>query len=200
MANASSTSTIPPPPAGLNYIASLEPSITLLMIGTVWSSMLIPLLIILFAFSSSSIRRRPLFGLNVTAVLLGIILGIINGYLAVTFHPLHACSPLLPCFPPLTPIKQSIFVAFAAILLCLPVFMDTILIFRVFMVYPPHTMAWPRRLVIFGPPIMFKILRVANLIVFLVKWTKIVTESLDPVVAGQAAWGSLPWTKIEWFI
>ncbi|KAJ6487814.1 hypothetical protein C8R45DRAFT_930043 [Mycena sanguinolenta] len=100
---------------------------------------------------------------------------------------------------PVTPIKQSVFVAFATILLCLPVFMDTILIFRVFMVYPPHTMAWPHRLVIFGPPIVFKILRVANLIVFLVKWTHIVTENLDPVVAGQAAWGSLPWTKIEWF-
>ncbi|KAF7351327.1 hypothetical protein MSAN_01564200 [Mycena sanguinolenta] len=74
-----------------------------------------------------------------------------------------------------------------------------ILIFRVFVVYPPRTMSWPRRLIVFGPLIVFKIIRVANLTVFLVKWIKLVAEIRNPVVAGEAAWSDLPWTKIEWF-
>ncbi|KAJ7368515.1 hypothetical protein DFH08DRAFT_796431 [Mycena albidolilacea] len=40
-----SSSFVPsPPPPGLNYLAAIQPSMSLLMIGTIWSSMLIPVI------------------------------------------------------------------------------------------------------------------------------------------------------------
>ncbi|KAF7351319.1 hypothetical protein MSAN_01563400 [Mycena sanguinolenta] len=189
MSDAASSLVPPPPPPGLNYIAAIKPSVTLLMIGTVWCSMLIPLLVILFAFSSPSLRRRPLFILNVIAVLIGIVLGIANAYLEVVTSMLS----------PLTPLKTSVFITFTALVVYTPVFMDIILIFRVFIIYPPHTMPWPRRLAVFGPPIVFKFIRTANLIVLLVNLTTLINNGLNPIVAGQIAWSTHPWTKVEYF-
>ncbi|KAJ7157809.1 hypothetical protein C8R46DRAFT_1113019 [Mycena filopes] len=178
----------PPPPPGFNYIAAIKPSLSLLMIGTVWSSMLIPLLVILLLFSNSEMRRKPIFIMNLIAVLAGIILGALNVYLETT-----------AIISPLTPIKGSVFIGFVSVQLYLPVFMDTILLVRLFVVYPPQTISWPGRLLVFGPPILFKFLRVSNLAVFMVRWTQLVKGTDSPLQAGQALWGSQPWTKIEWF-
>ena len=52
----------------------------LLLIGTVFSSFLIPVVVILFYFSDSFLRRRPVFLLNLSGVLLGLVEG------AVTIH------------------------------------------------------------------------------------------------------------------
>ena len=76
--NASIMSNRPPP--GTNYIAAIEPSLNLLMIGTVWSSFLIPIAVSLFFFSTSSLRRRPVFILNVLSVGLGLVQGALNIY------------------------------------------------------------------------------------------------------------------------
>ncbi|KAJ7157788.1 hypothetical protein C8R46DRAFT_1112969 [Mycena filopes] len=178
----------PPPPPGFNYIAAIKPSLSLLMIGTVWSSMLIPLLVILLLFSNSEMRRKPIFIMNLIAVLAGIVLGAMNVYLETT-----------AIISPLTPIKGSVFIGFVSTQLYLPVFMDTILLVRLFIVYPPQTISWPGRLLVFGPPILFKLVRVSNLAVFLVQWTPLVKGTDSPLQAGQAFWGTQPWTKIEWF-
>ncbi|KAJ7278118.1 hypothetical protein C8J57DRAFT_1060122 [Mycena rebaudengoi] len=178
----------PPPPPGLNYIAAIKPSLTLLLIGTVWSSMLIPLLIVLLVFSTPGLRRQPLFILNLVAVLVGIILGIMIIYMEVT-----------AIIAPLTSIKASVFIGFVTLNLFIPVLMDTILIVRLFAVYPPRSISWPRRCVVFVPPITFKIIRTANLIIFLIKWTKLIHDGESPLFGGQALWGDQPWTKIEWF-
>lgn len=73
----------PPPPPGLNYIAALGPLINLLMIGTVWSAMLVPLLVTLFVFSTRELRRRPVFAMSVIAILLGLFEGAANIYCEV---------------------------------------------------------------------------------------------------------------------
>ncbi|KAK7048096.1 hypothetical protein R3P38DRAFT_2505659 [Favolaschia claudopus] len=178
----------PPPPPGLNYLAAIQPSLTTLMTGTVWSSMLIPLLVVLLLFSTSGMRRKPLFILNLFAVLTGIALGIINVYLGVT-----------EILSPLTVIPGSLVMGYVSMILYLPVYMDTILLVRLFVVYPPHTISWSRRLVVFGPPILFKLIRASVLIVYLVKWTRLVQGHDNPLQAGELLWGSLPYTKIEWF-
>ena len=73
----------PPPPPGLNYIAAIQPSITFLMIGTVFSGILLPLLVALFHFSTKHTRRQPIFILNVISITLGLTLGIYNAYIEV---------------------------------------------------------------------------------------------------------------------
>ncbi|KAF7328830.1 hypothetical protein MVEN_02512100 [Mycena venus] len=178
----------PPPPPGLNYIAAIKPSLSLLMIGTVWSTMLIPLLAVLLFFSTRDLRRQPMFIMNVVSILAGLAIGMINVYLEVT-----------AILYPLTQAKKSVFIPFVALIMYLPVFVDTILLIRLYVVYPPRTISWTRCLIVFGPPLTFKIVRVANLIVFLVQWNSFLQERESPLVAGQTLWGSQPWVKIEWF-
>ena len=69
-----------PPPVGINYATVLDPPITFLVIGTACSATLIPLLVVLFFFSNSSIRRQPVFILNVLMIALGLCEGAINIY------------------------------------------------------------------------------------------------------------------------
>ena len=79
MSSASATAPgFTPPPPGLNYAAALDPSIKFLVIGTACSATLVPLLFVLFFFSNSSVRRQPVFILNVLMIALGLCEGVIN--------------------------------------------------------------------------------------------------------------------------
>ncbi|KAJ8689704.1 hypothetical protein PTI98_012578 [Pleurotus ostreatus] len=55
----------------------LQSWITYALIGSCFSSLLVPVLIALFFFSTSDIRGRPIFILNVMALLLGIGEGVV---------------------------------------------------------------------------------------------------------------------------
>ena len=79
---------IPPPPPGLNYVAVIDPSLTLLMISLAGASMLIPIGIALFFFSNSTQRKRPVFILNVISVAAGLVQGVLSVYNQVCYpHP-----------------------------------------------------------------------------------------------------------------
>ena len=68
----------PPPPPGLNYIAIIKPSLTFLVIGCICTAMLVPITVILFFFSTPSLRRKPIFILNVMSILLGFTEGVLG--------------------------------------------------------------------------------------------------------------------------
>ena len=65
-------------PAAISY--EIEAAVNLMLIGTVWSSFLVPIAIALFFFSNSRMRRQPIFILNTLAIALGLALGGINIY------------------------------------------------------------------------------------------------------------------------
>lgn len=81
-----------PPPEGLAYIAAIRPSLNLLMIGTVWTAVLVPIAIALLLFSTSELRRKPIFIFNLIAILLGIAEGVLNGYLEVRTDTFALCT------------------------------------------------------------------------------------------------------------
>lgn len=58
------------------FVTAVGPGLTILMVTTILSSMLVPLLVAVFAFSTSKSRRHPLFMFIVFDILLGIGLGI----------------------------------------------------------------------------------------------------------------------------
>lgn len=55
------------------YTQGIRPALAFILIPTVFGSMLLPLLIMLFALSTPQSRRKPIFILNVVSVALGII-------------------------------------------------------------------------------------------------------------------------------
>ncbi|KAF9467439.1 hypothetical protein BDZ94DRAFT_1280433 [Collybia nuda] len=148
---------IPPPPPGFTYIALVTPCLKLLMIGAVWAAALVPLLVQLLFLSNSNVRRQPIFLMNAFSVTMGIVVGIMN-------IKIYATLILAPAddFPTRT------LLAYLGMILFLPVFMDCILAFRLYVVYPPRTTPKTQLAAIFIPIIIFKIVRTANLIVFMV--------------------------------
>lgn len=66
------------------YAKAMRDPISFLMIGTVLSAMLVPLLIALFAFSTPQTRRTPIFIVVVLQVLLGLALGAWNAAIMVS--------------------------------------------------------------------------------------------------------------------
>lgn len=73
----------PPPPPGTNYIAVISDSLFPLMVGQTLGSMLIPIVIAVFFFSTTSMRRSVMFWSNVLVLLLGITASALNAYLEV---------------------------------------------------------------------------------------------------------------------
>jgi hypothetical protein len=74
----------------------LKSSLTFVLIGAVFSSLLIPMLIALVLFSTQDTRRRWLFHLNALALAFGIVQGILlSGLYVSTPHFLSAPRPLI---------------------------------------------------------------------------------------------------------
>ncbi|KAJ8078441.1 hypothetical protein PM082_012723 [Marasmius tenuissimus] len=181
-------STSVPDPLAL-FVEAIRAPLNMLIIGAVWSAALVPLLVILFFWSTPSLRRQPIFIMNVAAVVLGIIVGILDIKLSVgrILNPTQA-------FP------ASYLLAFTGMVILLPVFVDCILAFRLYAVYPPRTTKKPLLALIFLPIILFKIARLTNLLVFIVQYAIECAgvSDLEANILFQQIWDHGVATKIEW--
>lgn len=65
------------------FTQAIRPSIGWVLTATALTSILIPILIALFYFSTPTSRRQPIFILNVLSILFGIALCVWNNYLEV---------------------------------------------------------------------------------------------------------------------
>ncbi|KAI0324813.1 hypothetical protein GY45DRAFT_1262112 [Cubamyces sp. BRFM 1775] len=180
------SSAFPPPPPGLNYVAAIEPSLNLLLLDTILSSFLIPIFVILLYFSTPATRYKPIFIMNVLSIALALALGSINIY--------NQSRAILA-----KPVNPTLNTAFASILILAPLFSESILVFRVVAVYPLRFMWWPKRILVYGPIIAFKGARIANTVIFIVRWVQLNKHAYNPLQTGQDAW-NLPNVKIEWIL
>ena len=87
-------SAFPQPPPGLNYIAAIEPSLTILLINVILSSFLVPTLIVILYTSTQATRRKPIFVMNIVSIVLAFALAAINTYNLVRMQQLY--TPLHP--------------------------------------------------------------------------------------------------------
>ncbi|KAH9478635.1 hypothetical protein JR316_0009092 [Psilocybe cubensis] len=184
----SAPNVFPPPPVGLNYIAAIQPSLTFLMIGTVWGGILLPLLVALFFFSSKTTRRRPIFILNVFSITLGLFMSI--------FNAIHAI------LTPLRPLNPDTALVFTVVITFTPWLVELILVVRLLAVYPYARTPKRTWFAIFIPLILLKIARFVNNTVYAVEYVQLVRNpgSADPISVAQRSWDSHPGTKIEWVL
>ncbi|PFH45066.1 hypothetical protein AMATHDRAFT_72036 [Amanita thiersii Skay4041] len=181
---------LPPPPTGLNYLLIINPSLSILMTELVGTAILLPLLIILFFFSTKQLRWKPIFILNVISILLGMTMGIIGiwaMYQGIT--------------NPHKPISSAHYGVIGVLITIVPLFVETILMFRILAVYPYHaTSKWLFTL-IFLPLTLLKIARLVNISIYIKHYLDILNSFEDPIIAGQVAWSSVgPNPKIEWIL
>ncbi|KAK0186624.1 hypothetical protein F5146DRAFT_137695 [Armillaria mellea] len=178
----------PAPPAGLNYLAAIRPSLNMLILGTAWSSAMVPLLLALFLFSSPKLRRTPIFILNVFSISMGICLGIMNYYMEI-----------IPIMSPEVTVPSSIHIAYTVIVTLLPLFTESILIFRVIAVYPLRELSRLSAATVYLPLICMKTARFVSIVVYWFTWFPDLSSGGDPIIVLQKGW-NLPFQKIEWIL
>ncbi|KAG2126093.1 hypothetical protein BD769DRAFT_1462803 [Suillus cothurnatus] len=169
----------PSPPPGTNYIAVIQPSLNSIMIGHTFTVILIPLIFALFYFSTPLSRRRPIFILNVVAIILAFTAGTMIDSLAL--------NP----WPPSINIAIGILGAFQSILV------DLILLLRLTLIYP-YTIVGPKRFVLITAlPVLLKIARLVNMFIFI----KVLADAARGPTGSEniaVVWATTPYLKIEW--
>ncbi|KAJ7593784.1 hypothetical protein C8J56DRAFT_884557 [Mycena floridula] len=182
MANISSstppTTGIPIPPEGVAFLAVARPSLILLLIGTIWTSMLVPLIVALLFFSTRDLRRKPIFILNLIAISLGFAVGIFN--FIVEYHAIMS---------PRDPMSIQASIAFTVVAGAVPIFVESILLFRLLAVYPPSRTRREVVIAIFGTLGLLKIARIVNVIIFMANWAAIAHQlSANPLIGAELSW------------
>jgi len=150
------------------------------MIGHTFLTLLLPLSIALFYFSTPQSRRRPIFVLNVIVI----ILAFASGTMIDAFAIHSMLSPLKP-WPTSVNIAIGILGAVQSILV------DIVLLVRLISVHPLSYLGLTRFTLLIALPILLKIARVINLIIFI----KVLANTANLAVV----WASAPYLKIEWF-
>ncbi|KAI0324277.1 hypothetical protein GY45DRAFT_1216088, partial [Cubamyces sp. BRFM 1775] len=175
-----------PPPPGLNYVAVIEPELSLLLLDIVLSSILVPILVIMLYLSTPATRWKPVFVMNVISIILAL------AYAAVTVY--QQSRAILA-----KTVNPNADTASACMLILAPFFAELILVIRVVAVYPPFFMSWFRRILVYAPIALLKTARIVNIVAFLVQWVRLNKHTYNPLQTGQDAW-NLPNVKIEWIL
>lgn len=138
------------------FIDAIHPHVIYLICTTAFSSCLLTLLVVLLAFSTSESRRRPVFHLNLLAICLALILGVLNVITngAAILYPFHLASKNVY-------ISRTTFAFFA------PLFYDSILLFRLFALYPLAITPGVTLVKIFAFPFFIKCTRIIVIVRFL---------------------------------
>ena len=177
----------PPPPAGLNYIAAIRPSLNFILVLTPLGAVLVPLILVLFFFSSPRSRRHPVFVFNILACCSGICEAALNAALE-TKQILY----------PLEPVSKSLLTSVIAFSIVSPVFIDSILLFRILAFYPLGTTPTSRLLTIFSLPVLVKSERFIAVVLYLNQFTHTGGKLSNVLLAAQSTGHKNPYILTEW--
>ncbi|THU91849.1 hypothetical protein K435DRAFT_758739, partial [Dendrothele bispora CBS 962.96] len=177
----------PPPPPGLNYIEAIRPSLNFILVLTPLGAALVPLIFTLFYFSTPQTRRHPVFILNILACCCGICEAAINAALE-TKQILY----------PLEPVSKELLTAVIAFTIVSPLFIDSVLLFRVLAFYPVSST--PRHVLfsILALPVLVKCGRFVAVVMYLHSFTNSSGKLPSVLLASQSTWPRNPYTMTEW--
>jgi hypothetical protein len=165
-------------------VVPLHHFLAVVLIVAPLGAILLPTIGVLIFFTPCESRKRPVFVLNILACLLGICQ-------AIYFISLHSCVILQPN----KPISYTTAMAAIAILLCPPILIESILLFRLLAFYPIQLTPRNTLIVILTPACLCKAARLACLIAFLVTYP---ISRFD--APGYAALPGLVWGRGPWII
>lgn len=177
----------PPPPAGLNYIAAIRPSLNFILVLTPLGAVLVPLIITLFFFSTPQSRRHPVFILNIFACLSGIVEAALNAALE-TKQILY----------PLEPMSKELLTSVIAFAIVSPLFIDSILLLRILAFYPVSMTPTSQLIAIFALPAIVKCGRFIAVVMYLHQFTHSSGNLPNVLLAAESTWPRNPYIISEW--
>lgn len=137
------------------FVDTIHPNFDYVVGTSAFSSCLLTLLVVLLAFSTKESRRHLVFYLNVLAICLaltfGMLIGVTNG--AIILDPFHLVS-------------KDVYITAIAFAAFAPLFYDSILLFRLFLLYPPAITPKATQLKIFAFPFFIKCARIIVMVCF----------------------------------
>lgn len=138
-----------------SFIDAIHPNFNYVVGITAFSGCLVTLLVVLFAFSTKESRRRLVFRLNVLAILLALTLGVLNAITSsnAVLDPFHLVS-------------MDLYTATIVFAVFPPLFYDSILLFRLFALYPPSITPKSTLVKIFAFPFLVKCARLVVIVCF----------------------------------
>ncbi|KAH8818816.1 hypothetical protein DL96DRAFT_1750099 [Flagelloscypha sp. PMI_526] len=149
--------------------------------------MLVAMFFLMFYLSTPQIRRTPLFIMNVVAV----VLGVVTGFTQVKRTTLMVLYPNTPG----DDVSQRIPTAVSVVL---PIYVDSILAVRLYIVYPRSMTSSLQLAVIFIPEIALKILRTVSATYYLVRYFQHLDHDPSISKAFAALLYETPCLQIEW--
>ncbi|KAI0324822.1 hypothetical protein GY45DRAFT_1331127 [Cubamyces sp. BRFM 1775] len=124
--------------------------------------------------------------MNVSSIALGLALGAID--ISLQTRAILA-----------KPLIRPLETAFTCIMILAPFCAELVLIVRVVAVYPPYSISWSGRLLVYAPIAALKIARTVNLVLCVVTWVQLNADATNFSQSGHAAW-DLPNVKVEWIL
>ncbi|KAI6031172.1 hypothetical protein BKA83DRAFT_4196839 [Pisolithus microcarpus] len=169
------------------FIAEIHPYFDYVLTATAFSACLFTLLIVLFAFSTKESRRRLVFRLNVLAICVAMTMGI--------FISVAGGKAMMD---PFNQVSKSVYIASIVFGLFPPVLYDSILLTRLFALYPISTTPPTTLLKIFAFPFCVKCARVIVVAIGFNNYvsSELTTASLEE--AAPSAWYRNPEMIAEW--
>ncbi|KIK29944.1 hypothetical protein PISMIDRAFT_671912 [Pisolithus microcarpus 441] len=144
------------------YVKHIQPFFLILVANTALSASLFTLLVVLLTLSTKESRRRPVFRLNVLAICIALTMGIMFGF-GDAKGILKGANQLSAAYY----LTSMAFIIFA------PLLSDSILLTRLFALYPLSSTSWVTLLKIYAFPFCVKCARIVVLILFLNDYSKI---------------------------
>ncbi|KAJ7631312.1 hypothetical protein DFH06DRAFT_1140565 [Mycena polygramma] len=158
------------------YVEGIRPAFGFILIPPIFSAMLVPLLIMLFALSTPQSRRGPIFILNAISICLGILLGALSAHLAMEsiLFPFTGISVteggVIRCFHESSASRSDgahADVVFTVLDVWLSWLTEAILLVRIAVAFPQAQLP-----LLLAFPIAIKIGRAVIGILFSVQWTR----------------------------
>jgi len=150
------------------YARGIRPAIGFILVQTMFGSLLLPLLFMLFALSTPYTRRRPVFILNVVSVCLGMVCSGIGAHMIIR----AILSPF-----------TNAYIAEVLVYTCLDVWKgwgaEAVLLLRVAVVFPRHRLP-----LLLAFPIIIKTARAGLNVVFCVKWAQLLFNGVSNEYIG----------------
>lgn len=170
-----------------DFVAAIHPNFNYVLTDTAFSACLLTLLVVLFAFSTQESRRRLVFRLNVLAIVVALALGI--------FSSLVSGRAILD---PFNQVSKGIYIASVVFAVFPPVLYDSILLTRLFALYPVANTPRITLLKIFAFPLCVKCARVIVLSFGVNNYvsSQLSTASLEQ--EQSSAWFRNPYMVSEW--
>ncbi|EKM48940.1 uncharacterized protein PHACADRAFT_202207 [Phanerochaete carnosa HHB-10118-sp] len=172
------------------YANGIRTPLGFVLIGTIFGSMLVPILICLFYFSTSTTRRQSVFIMNVIMILFGITIAIWNNQIV-----------LLGILRTTKPVSSVDISAFTVVFGIAPWFADLVLALRLLVVFPPSQTPKAKLAAVFAFPITVKIVRLSCVIAYYHTWDKETEHAGSALQAAETVdYRHSPYTKVEWFL